>query len=299
MSPTESGAGNCPSCGKPAGGNFCQHCGASLGGRFCNQCGAKLNPGAKFCNQCGTSAGGGGGTPRAGAQTAAPGRAAAPARTGAPTNALAEHKAAAAATLGGSNLPWWIAGAALFGLILVIGWGVVRNQGPAAQQAPPGMPGAAASGNPAMGASDIDLSTMSPREAADRLFNHVMTDLAKGDTTDALNFQPMAVQAYQVAEPLDQDGLFHESLLEGLTNPQEALATAKRILKTDPDHLLGLGAAAQASLAAGDTAAALGYYKHFLKVYDAQMAKKLPEYDAHKEYIEGMKPEAQAFVATH
>ena len=33
-----------------------------------------------------------------------------------------------------------------------------------------------------MGASSIDLSTMSPREAAARLFNHVMNDLAQGDT---------------------------------------------------------------------------------------------------------------------
>ncbi len=181
----------------------------------------------------------------------------------------------------------------------VIGWSVVRSQNPAARQAPAGMPGAGAAGNPAMGPSDIDLSSMTPRDAADRLFNHVMTALARGDTADARSFQPMAVQAYQVAEPLDLDGLFHESLLQGLTDPEEALVTASRILKSDPDHLLGLGAAAQASLAAGDTAATVGYYQHFLRVYDAQLARKLPEYEAHREYIEGVKPEAQAFVTTH
>jgi hypothetical protein len=291
MSPADGGTGTCPSCGKPASGNFCQNCGASLGGRFCNQCGAELHTGAKFCNQCGASVGAGGGS---GGTPGAP-----PARSSGAGGVLAEHRAAAAATLGGANLPWWIAGAALFGLILVIGWSVVHSQSPTAQQPGEVAPAAGAAGNAAMGASTIDLSKMTPQEAADRLFNHVMTDLANGDTTDALNFQPMAVQAYQVAEPLDLDELFHLSLLEGLRDPETALATAKRILATDPDHLLGLGAAAQWSLALGDTTATLSYYKHFLKVYDAQVAKKLPEYEAHKEYLAEVKPEAQAFVTTH
>jgi tetratricopeptide (TPR) repeat protein len=216
-----------------------------------------------------------------------------------PANALAEHRAAAAATLGGANLPWWIAGAALFVVILVIGWQVVRTQNPTALQPGEAAPAAGPAGNPAMGASSIDLSKMSPREAADRLFNHVMTDLAQGDTTDAMDFQPMAVQAYKVAEPLDLDGLFHESLLEELTDPAAALETAKRILATDPDHLLGLGAAAHAALAAGDTTAALGYYKHLLKVYDAQVTKQLPEYEAHKTLLPDYRSEAEAFVATH
>jgi Double zinc ribbon len=290
MSPAESGAGACPSCGEPATGNFCQHCGASLGGRFCNQCGATLEPGAKFCNQCGTAVG-------AGPLPATPARGAPPGRP------LAEHRAAAAATFGGANLPWWIAGVALFGLILVVGWRVVHSQNPPAQQpgeAPPtaqGAPGMAGNGD--LGASTIDLSSMTPRHAADLLFNRVEGDLANGDTADAMQFQPMAVQAYQVAEPLDLDGLFHESLLQGIRDPETALATAKRILATDPDHLLGLGAAAQWSAAMGDTATAVGYYKHFLKVYDAQIAKKLPEYDAHKQYLAEVRPEAQAFVAAH
>lgn len=294
MSPADGGAGTCPSCGKPASGNFCQHCGASLGGRFCNQCGAELHSGAKFCNQCGASVGAGPGAAGASSTSGA-----SVARGAGGGSALAEHRAAAAATLGGANLPWWIAGAALFGLILVIGWSVVHSQNSTAQRPGEAPAAAGAAGNAAMGASTIDLSKMTPQEAADRLFNHVMTDLANGDTTDALNFQPMAVQAYQVAEPLDLDELFHLSLLEGIRDPETALGTAKRILKTDPDHLLGLGAAAQWSLAVGDTAAALGYYKHFLKVYDAQVAKKLPEYEAHKEYLAEVKPEAQAFVTTH
>jgi tetratricopeptide (TPR) repeat protein len=287
MSPAGGGAGVCPACGKPASGNFCQHCGASLGGRFCNKCGAKLEAGAKFCNQCGQ--------PVSGGRTVASGSAPIPSGSPAP---LAGHRAAAAATVGGNNLPWWIAGAALFGLILVVGFSVVRSQnGPTA--APAGMPPGGAAAGGAMGASSIDLSNMSPREAADRLYNHVMNDLAAGDTADAMRFQPMAVQAYQVAEPLDLDGLFHQSLLENLVDHAGALATAKRILATDPDHVLGLGAAAQAAVAAGDTAEALTYYKHLVAVYDAQAAKNLPEYEAHKNLLPEYRSEAEAFIATH
>lgn len=211
---------------------------------------------------------------------------------------MSAHRAAAAATLGGNNLPWWIAGVALFGLILVAGWNVVRSQNPPTQGPGGAMPPAGAA-NGAIGASSIDLSTMSPREAADRLFNHVMNDLAQGDSADALRFQPMAVQAYTVAEPLDQDELFHQALLENLVDHQAALETAKRILATDPDHLLGLGAAAQAALATGDSAAALGYYKHLVEVYDAQVAKNLPEYDAHSSLLPDYRSEAEAYLATH
>jgi Double zinc ribbon len=275
MSPANTGAGTCPSCGKPASGNFCQHCGAAMGGRFCNQCGAKLNASARFCNQCG-----------------------APAAGGAGGGALAGHKAAAAATLGGNNLPWWIAGAAMFGLILTVGLTVVRSQNPPAA-APGGASQGGAAANPAMGASAIDLSKMSPREAADRLFDHVMRSLSAGDSSDAMSFQPMAVQAYQVAEPLDLDGLYHQALLENLADPAAALATAKRILATNPDHLLGLGAAAEAAAKSGDAATAVGYYKHLLQVYDAQVATKLPEYEAHQAMLPDYKSEAQAYVTTH
>jgi tetratricopeptide (TPR) repeat protein len=291
MSAAGGGAGVCPACGKPASGNFCQHCGASLGGRFCNKCGAKLEAGAKFCNQCGQPVSGG----RAAAPLPKVAPSVAPAGTGAP---LAGHRAAAAATMGGNNLPWWIAGAALFGLILVVGWSVVRSQNPPAA-APGTMPPGGTAAGGAMGASSIDLSSMSPRDAADRLYNHVMNDLAAGDTADAMRFQPMAVQAYQVAEPLDLDGLFHQSLLENLVDHAGALATAKRILATDPDHILGLGAAAQAAVATGDTAAALTYYKHLVAVYDTQAAKNLPEYEAHKNLLPEYRSEAEAFIATH
>jgi tetratricopeptide (TPR) repeat protein len=124
-----------------------------------------------------------------------------------------------------------------------------------------------------------------------------MTDISQGDTADAVAFQPMAVEAYERAEPLDLDGLFHMSLLQRLTDPAAALATAQRILDSNPDHILGLGAAAEAEAQAGQPELATKYYKHLLDVYDAQSKLDLPAYEAHKSLLSEMKAEAEAYLA--
>lgn len=262
----KAGKQECPQCGKPASGNFCHHCGSALGGRFCNQCGAKLGPTAAFCNQCGARAAGGGGG----------------------------HRAAAAGVVGGANAPWWIAGGAMFVLILVIGWTMVRPEGPAA---PTG--GVPAGGADPSGPGTTDISQMSPREAADRLFDRVMRTLSAGDTAGAMGFQPMAVQAFQIAEPLDMDGMFHMALLQQLADPAGALATARRMLESEPDHVLALGTAAEAAAAMGDVASAERYFEQLVAVYDVQFGRNLPEYDGHRNILTSMKAEAEAYLAAH
>jgi tetratricopeptide (TPR) repeat protein len=206
------------------------------------------------------------------------------------------HRAAAVATLGGSNAPWWIAGVAMFGLILVVGWSAVSRS--AASTAPGGGMPPGAAGNPAAGQSTLDLNSMTPREAADRLFNRVMQTMAAGDTTNALFFQPMAVEAYQRAEPLDLDGIIHEALLEMLTDPAAALATSERVLQSEPDHVLGLGTAGRAAIAMGDSAKAKEYYEHLLRVYDTEYARNLVEYDGHRQLMDEMQNEAQRYLGS-
>lgn len=258
------GGGNpfCPECGKAATGNFCQQCGAKLGGRFCNQCGAKVAPNAKFCNQCGDKAGDGGG-----------------------------HRAAAAATVGGQNLRWWIAGIAMFGLIIVVGTQMVSPGGPAAPTPVQPAPQTSVGTLP-------DLTSMTPIEAADRLFERVMRAIARGDSAEAQQFMPMAVGAYERARPLDLDGLFHLSLLErtaGLL--EEALATAQQILDQDPDHLLGLHAAAEAAAELGRDVEAALHYRHIVDVYAPQMARQLLEYVDHSGITDNLLSGAEAFLA--
>lgn len=303
MSDEKAPTPTCPSCGKESRGNFCHHCGASLGGRFCNQCGNELAPGAKFCNQCGAPVGKVGGAAVAaaagssgskGKRKAGPKAPSAGGKGGKAAPAQASRREAAAETFGGSNLPWWIAGTALFGLILVVGWSMVRPAGPA--QPTGGVPAAGAAADPnQQGMTDI--SQMTPREAADRLFNRVMTDISQGDTAAAMGFQPMAVQAYERAEPLDMDGVYHQALLELLADPAAALESAQRILDEEPGHILALGVAARASLSLGDVEQAEAFYQRLLDGYEEESARALPEYTGHANLLTDYRTEAQDFLS--
>jgi len=267
MSNKQQGA-SCPSCNQPAGGNFCQHCGTTLGGRFCNQCGGKVAAKATFCNQCGSKVGAGGG-------------------------GTGTRRAAATAAVGGSNLPWWIAGGAMFALIFFLGMAMVRPAGPTA---PAG--GAAAPANPASGVGTTDISQMTPLEAADRLFDRIMRSLSAGDTVSAVQFAPMAIQSYERARPLSLDATFHLSMVNrALGDIEAALAAALEILELHPSHLLGLSAAGEAAHELGRADESTGYYQTLVDVYDEEMATPLQEYIDHSGIVGPLKEDAEAFLA--
>ncbi len=249
----------CPSCGSgAASGRFCANCGAALGKAECSDCGHKPPAGARFCNQCGAAMGA--------------------SQTGARAS--------------GNQVAWWMAGGLVLGLILVIAYPVYSGRnaapspfatGPASGPVPGPSPGP--SGTPP------DLSTMTPREAADRLFNRVMTAVSTDNSGEVVQFMPMAIRAFELAEPLDTDGKFHVVLLNltGQLNT-EALAGAEDILSEQPNHLLGLAMAGDASLALSDSASARAYYRRWLDAYETEVAKGLGEYEEHA----GMFPEMQA-----
>ena len=254
----------CPKCGKAASGSFCQECGTKVGERFCQECGAQISVQAKYCNRCGNRI------------------------------SVSEHRAAATATLGGKNLPWWIAGAAMLALIATLGIQMMQRGGPSI---PPAAPVTGQSGGGAMTGSPPDLSTMTPVEAANRLFNRVMTAVTAGDSTEAQFFMPMAIDAYDQARPLDNDGLFHLSMLQRTAMQLEAaLETAEEILEDNSDHLLGLSAAAKAAaeLGRGDIAAA--YYERVLEVYESQIEQDIAEYMDHTPITDNLRTEAEAFL---
>ena len=267
----------CPACDRPATGNFCQHCGAALGGRFCNQCGEKVAAGAKFCNQCGSQV--------SGAGTGAAG-------VVAPAGARREI---AASLVSGQNLPWWIAGGAMFILILFVGMSMVRPAGPAPAATPAGgvAPPATAGGGVAP-----DISNLTPIEAATRLYNRVMGAISAGDSAQAQAFLPMAIAAYQRARPLDNDGLFHLSMLNRTAmNLEAALSQALEILEDDPNHLLGLAAAAEAAIELGELEEAERHYRQLLAVYDQEVQRALPEYGDHRQIVDVLRQDAERFLA--
>ena len=187
----------------------------------------------------------------------------------------------------GNQIAWWMAGALLLGLILVIAYPVY---GPGRPASPPPV----ATG-PVSGAASVDLSSMTPREAADRLFNRVMTAVAADDSTEVVSFLPMAIRALELAEPLDTDGKFHLVLLRltGRFNA-EALDGAEEILSEQPSHLLGLAMAGDASLALGDSVAARTYYGRWLDAYETESGKDLLEYRDHAPMFPEMQITAEA-----
>lgn len=265
----------CPRCGEPASGNFCATCGANLQVKACPNCGAKPEPGARFCTRCGSAMTGGGSGP-VGAQAAASSR---------------------DGGGGDSQIGWWAAGGLLVVLMMVVAWPILRPDevgGP-----PTGGTGAAVSsgGGPASGASSVDITSMTPREAADALYNRVMRYASAGDSANLVAFMPMAIGAHERAQPMDVDGHFHLASLQLLAGDfAGALATSRSALEEAPNHLLANYSAAQAAAEMGDEATAREHYQAILDHWDAEMSSGNIDYESHADMMDGIRQTAQAAV---
>jgi hypothetical protein len=250
-------AAKCPGCGEPASGHFCASCGSPLSGARCAACATILTPGAKFCHRCGTAAG----------------------ATGARANASS------------TTLPWAIAGVALVGLIALLAGQRFRSTPPAdaaqaqaqAQGAPQGesdgAPGADAG---AAGVRPPDISNMSPRERADRLFDRIMRLDTEGKKDSVQFFSPMAIAAYQMIPNPDADARFDMGRIAEVAGAYAAAKSeADSILAKQPTHLLGLVLAMQAARSSGDSAGASAFRAKLRAAQKSELAKKLPEYERH------------------
>jgi hypothetical protein len=233
----------CSECGTESDGNFCPSCGASLQARECAECGASLVPGARFCTRCGAAAGG--------------------------------VRAVRTQHGGNPNLPWYIGGGVLLLLTIILLVPMLADDEPGVRQVPFGTASGVTPGTPPP-------LTGTPREQADRLFTRIMTAAERGDTLEARRFTPMAIEAYSMAAPLDVDGLYHLAVVHLVAgNHAAARATAEQILTGSDSHLLGLAVAGEAATAGGDATAARDYYDRLLQAYDDELARGLPEYEAH------------------
>jgi hypothetical protein len=290
----------CPRCQADVEGRFCGFCGSALDERECPECSASVPAGHRFCSSCGSAvedgnrsegqrAGAGGGVP-AGPARQGP---IAPGQEGIPSDPVV------APPRKPDRRSWWIAGLAVAGAVAFLAmpyvWTGWADQGNA-ERMPMGGPTAAPA--PPPGGTGVDLSSMTPREAADRLFNRVMTALGEGDRAEVESFLPMAIDAYRLVPELDADGHFHLSLLQQAAGDYEAgLATAERVLDTQPDHLLALYAAGEAARELGDRPRAEAHFSHLLQVFDDEAARDLPEYREHAGFLPTMRETAERFLA--
>jgi len=130
------------------------------------------------------------------------------------------------------------------------------------------------------------------------LFNRVMTAISVGDSAEAQAFVPMAIAAYELARPLDHDGLFHLSMLNRTAmNLEAALDNALEVLEEDPNHLLALAGAAEAAIELGLPDKAEEHYRRIVEIYDAERTRPLEEYDMHSRIVVVLKDDAERYLA--
>lgn len=263
---TPAGGVICPKCQymeSAAGASFCSQCGEALRGPPCPVCSAPTEAGDRFCTECGASLG-------------------------------AKRSRLAAA---GTRSPVVVVSAiALIAVILLVVQQTSKSDNPSASlpAPPPGTLGPT---------SAVDLESMTPREAADRLFVRVMTAVESGDQAQAELFLPMAIASYDRIAALTLDDRFHLSLLFALSGDgASALEVAEAGLAVRPTHLLCLAAAAEAALLLEDEAGARAHYQTLVDAYEEERRAGLVEYGpqtegGHANLLPVLREDALEFLA--
>jgi len=229
----------------------CPQCGFQSDGKFCRECGTPLS---LSCSSCRAPVG-------AGAKFCP--------ECGAPTAVSSSAR---------KVQPVWIAiAAAGVGIVLAV-IALVRSPNPTGTIPPP------VSASPA---GVPDLSTMTPREQADRLFNRVMAAHEQGNVEEVNRFQPMAIQAYQVLDSLDNDGRYHLGLIYTIIGDVvRARAQLDSLRQLDPDHLLATLLDHTLSESSGDQAAMASAKRKFMEDYEQEIGTGKQEYTDHRQALD-------------
>ena len=248
----------CPGCGAAATGRYCANCGVPLAGAKCTSCSADLSPGAHFCHRCGTPIG------------------AAPGKPEAQTN----------------SLPWIVAALAFLALFaMAAGRGFNSQRSSTVDGSANALPQAGLDdrGEDASAQSTVrapDISSLSPQERADRLYNRVMLLASQGKIDSVQFFAPMAVQSYLQLAPLNADQRYDLGRISEVVGALPlAQAQADSILREQPNHLLGLILEARLATLSGDTTRLHSFERRLIAAEQTETAKKREEYLRHQDDI--------------
>ena len=178
-------------------------------------------------------------------------------------------------------MPWIVGGVALIALLALV----------LTQRARSGSVTGEAVASPLGPAGPIvrgpDLSTMSPRERADRLFNRVMSYNERGVTDSVQFFADMGIRAYQMLPSLDADARYDMGRIAEVSGDYAlAKAQADTILRESPTHLLGLALAARVARLTKEERSARLYDQRLVRAERAERGKDLPEYERHARDID-------------
>lgn len=186
-------------------------------------------------------------------------------------------------------LPYVLGGAMV---IAMLGAVFLSDRGGTGATPPPARGPAGLEAAPA--AAPPDLSTMTPRERFDRLFDRVMRASETGDSGTVTTFSPMALAAYGMLESVDADARFHAAMLRLATGDGAgAIALADTIAAGQPRHLFGILIRGSVARAKRDQAALKAAERDFLAAYPAEIAAGRPEYPGHQILIDRFLKEAK------
>jgi len=227
---------------------FCPNCGVALGAAKCAACGNQIPAGARFCHHCGANA---------------PGVSKGP-----------------DARRRGDALPWVMAAIAM-----VFAIGLAASQRFRATEGGEGAAPVTMAGRGVVPAPDI--SSLTPAQRAERLYDRVMGAAERGRDDSVRFFLPMAVGAYEALGELSVDQRYDLGRLAEVGGDSRiASAQADTILRQHPQHLLGLILAANAARLRGDSAAARGFLKRLSQNEQRERQRQLPEYLVHQNDID-------------
>lgn len=191
----------------------------------------------------------------------------------------------------GVRLAWYFAGGAVLLLVAVLAFQALTRESQPRAAAPFAQGTASGAGRGA----PPDLSTMSPRQAADRLFDRVMNADELGDNATVAQFTPMALQAYRMIGPPDIDARLHIALLQLTTgNPELALAQADSVAAEAEGHLFVPIIRARAFEHLGRTDDRLAAYRAFLTAEERERATQRIEYQEHARLLDLFREQALA-----
>ena len=244
----------------------CPACGATnAGGNFCNSCGNPLGP--RLCRNC-----------------------AAPLSPKARFCHKCGEAVAGAIPRKSENTAWIVAGVASLALVGAIIWFVARGT---PEPATPDMANPGSSASPELGRAP-DISSMSPQERFDRLFDRVTRAASAGDTAQVAQFTPMALGAYAQLDSMTNDARFHAAMLRfNVGDYPGALALADTIAASVPGHLFAAMIRGNVASARDDRAALTQSYRDFLANYDREIAANRVEYLDHKPVVDEFRSVAQ------
>ena len=236
----------------------CPKCGAETVGKFCGQCGEKIR---LTCSSCGTEA-------SPGARFCQ--------QCGASFSGVSRAK---------DTVPWIAVGGVGVVLAVVGALMILDRQESAAPSTTPATSTATAT----------TITNITPAQAAEQLFNHVMTASERGDTAEARRFAPMALEAYGQLATLDNDAHYHIGLIHVTAGDTEsALMELETIRRSVPDHLLGIMLEHAIAEARGDDEGVTQAHARFVSAYDTEILTDREEYQGHRTGIDGFRARASA-----